>query len=173
MIDFESVFTLQSLTIGELVFRTLVAMTFGLLLGLDRDTKNKPIDFRAYMLVTVTTCLLMILTQELHQVLLAENNALSSLDYAKVISGVVTGIGFLGAGAIIHKSDDRVVGTATGASIWAAGGMGMAIGLGFYTIAIVAFVAIASTLVIGGMFMCALSGRNDREIIKDVEKENE
>jgi len=163
MIDFETAFATQYISIYELIFRVLIAMVFGLLLGLDRDTKNKPIDFRAFVLVSVTTCLVMILVQELHISLVAQGNALSALDYAKVIAGVLTGIGFLGAGAIIHKSDDRVVGTATGASIWAAGGMGMAIGFGFYLIALVAFFAIASTLVLGGICMKIFQGKTDKE----------
>ena len=163
MIDFETALTLNYISIGELVFRIILAMAFGLILGIDRDAKNKPIDFRAFVLVSVTTCLVMVLTQELHLSLAAEGNSLSALDYAKVIAGVLTGIGFLGAGAIIHKSDDRVIGTATGASIWAAGGMGMAIGFGFYMIALAAFIAIASTLILGGLCMKVFQGKDDKE----------
>ena len=163
MIDFETAFSLQYITLPELAFRVVLAMVFGLVLGIDRDAKNKPIDFRAFMLVSVTTCLVMILTQELYLELVAADNALSALDYAKVIAGVLTGIGFLGAGAIIHKDDNRVVGTATGASIWAAGGMGMAVGLGFYAIALAAFLAIASTLIIGGLCMRLFKGKKDKE----------
>ncbi|MEM7651500.1 MAG: MgtC/SapB family protein [Pseudomonadota bacterium] len=146
----------------ELLLRVGLAMLFGLVLGLDRDNKNKPIDFRAYMIVAVTTCIIAILGQELSAEFI-ESNDVVSLDLAKIISGVLTGIGFLGAGAIIHRSDDRVVGTATGASIWAAGGIGLALGFGFYGLAVIAFLAIGLILIGGGACMAKFQGKSDKE----------
>lgn len=164
MIDFNEAFSLLYISWPELILRVGLAMGFGLLLGLDRDTKNKPIDFRAFVIVAVTTCIIAIMGQELYAELsIGSEDVASPLDFAKIIAGVLTGIGFLGAGAIIHKSDDRVVGTATGASIWAAGGMGLALGFGFYGIAVVAFVAIALTLVLGGICMKVFQGKEDKE----------
>jgi putative Mg2+ transporter-C (MgtC) family protein len=72
----------------------------------------------------------------------------------QVISGVLTGIGFLGAGAIIRSRDSaQVIGTATGASIWASGGMGLALGFGFYMLALISFVTIFSVLFLFGLVM--------------------
>ncbi|NCT41793.1 MAG: MgtC/SapB family protein [Alphaproteobacteria bacterium] len=165
MIDLPPLFDLSSVSLFELILRVFMAMVLGLLLGLDRDYKNKPIDFRAFIIVAVTTCIIAIMGQELYAVLSEEANVVAPLDFAKIIAGVLTGIGFLGAGAIIHRDDNRVIGTATGASIWASGGIGLALGFGFYGLAIVAFVAIAITLVGGGYYMQIFQDKQDKEDI--------
>ncbi|MFD2205732.1 MgtC/SapB family protein [Kiloniella antarctica] len=146
----------------ELFLRVGMTMVFGLVLGLERDTKNKPIDFRAYMIVAVTTCILAILGQELYSDFASASNIVK-VDLSSIVAGVMTGIGFLGAGAIIHRSDDRVVGTATGASIWAAGGIGLTIGFGFYGLGIVAFGSISLILLAGGVCRSFFSGEDDKE----------
>ena len=157
-----SFFSLTYLTWSELLLRIFLAMAFGMLLGLDRDIKNKPIDFRAYMIVCVTSCVVAILGQELYAEF-SQAEEIISIDLGKIIAGVLTGIGFLGAGAIIHQDDNRVVGTATGASIWAAGGIGLALGFGYYNLALAAFIAIGIILVGGGIFMAKFQGKNDKE----------
>jgi putative Mg2+ transporter-C (MgtC) family protein len=151
----------------ELLLRVGLAMAFGLVLGLERDTKNKPIDFRAYMIVAVTTCVLAILGQEIYSDF-ASADSIVKVDLSSIVAGVMTGIGFLGAGAIIQRGD-RVVGTATGASIWAAGGIGLTIGFGFYVLGIVAFGAISLILLAGGLCRTWFSGKDDKE--KDAEEE--
>ena len=106
----------EYLSFAELVVRITLALLFGLLIGIDRDTKNKPVDFRVYMLVCMTSCIMAILSQELY----ADFNtaeSVVSVDLGKIISGVLTGVGFLGAGAIIKRGDNQVIGSATGASI--------------------------------------------------------
>ncbi|MCK7592065.1 MgtC/SapB family protein [Pseudomarimonas salicorniae] len=133
----------------ELFLRVGLAMLFGLLLGLDRASKNKPIDFRAYMIVAVTTCIIAVLGQELYSEF-SNADPVVSVDLAKIIAGVLTGIGFLGAGAIIHRGEGDVVGTATGASIWSAGGIGLALGFGYYGLALVAFLAVGAILAFSG-----------------------
>jgi len=163
MFDLPPFFEMNYISISELIVRVAMAMVFGFVLGLDRDSKNKPIDFRAFIIVAVTTCIIAIMGQELYIVLSENNGASVPVDLAKIIAGALTGIGFLGAGAIIHKSDDRVVGTATGASIWASGGIGLALGFGFYELAIIAFVTIGITLVGGGYYMKIFQGKEDKE----------
>lgn len=66
---------------------------------------------------------------------------------------MLTGIGFLGAGAILRSQDDRVVGTATGASIWASGGVGLSLGFGFYVLSALSFIAIFGLLFLSGLLM--------------------
>ncbi len=145
----------------DLFIRVGLAIVFGFILGLDRGSKNKPIDFRAYMIVCVTACIIAILGQELYAEFSTKEIPMT-LDLAKIIAGVLTGIGFLGAGAIIKVDNDQVVGTATGASIWAAGGIGLTLGFGYYGIASVAFLAIAIILIIGGVFKPKISGELDK-----------
>ena len=159
---FAEILDLQSISISEATIRIVLAMAFGFVLGIDRDRKNKPIDFRAFMIVAVTTCIVAILGQEIY-LLYEDASQVAGIDLAKIISGVLTGIGFLGAGAIIHRGDNEIVGTATGASIWASGGIGLALGFGSYALAFLAFVAIAIILIIGGFCMKKVSGRKDKE----------
>ena len=131
---------LSTLSYSELLIRVIIAALFGIILGWDRESKNKPIDFRAYIIVCITTCLISILALEL------------AAQYNRS-AGTLTAIGFLGAGAIITKDNEKVIGTATGASVWAAGGFGLSIGFGIYPVAIIGFIAVALTLIVGGWFM--------------------
>lgn len=146
----------------EVVLRFGLAAAFALVLGLDRDRKNKPSDFRAYMIVTVATCAMAILGQELYADY-ASADGVVSLDLSKIIAGVLTGIGFLGAGAIIKRDDGDVIGVATGASIWAAGGIGLTIGFGFYLLGFILFAFVALILIAGGFFTPAAQGKTDME----------
>lgn len=146
----------------ETLLRVGLAILFGFILGIDRDHKNKPIDFRVYMIVAVTTCIVAMLGLELYASQVTTDEVLK-LDFGKIISGVLTGIGFLGAGAIIHRDEGGVVGTATGASIWAAGGIGLALGFGFYALAATGFLAIGAILILGGFAMQPLKGKSDKE----------
>lgn len=155
-------FTLLSISTGELILRVALAMAFGLVLGLERDWKNKPIDFRAYMIVAVATCIIAVMGQELYEKHTHAEDFIS-LDLGKIISGTLTGIGFLGAGAIIKRDDQNVVGTATGASIWASGGIGLSLGFGFYELAVIAFVATAIILIGGGLMMPVCKDQKDKE----------
>lgn len=147
-------FGLHILTWPEAVLRMLLAALLAALLGVERDSKNKPIDFRAFAIIAMASCVLAILGQELYADFAEADNVIS-LDLSKIIAGVLTGIGFLGAGAIIKQSDGAVIGTATGASIWASGTMGLTIGFGFYGLAIATFVLIAIIL-LGGSFLAGI-----------------
>jgi putative Mg2+ transporter-C (MgtC) family protein len=153
---------LSMVTWQEASVRVLLAVLFGLILGIDRDRKNKPIDYRAFMIVAVTSCVVAMLGQEIYTDFSANDHG-ASIDLGKIISGTLTGIGFLGAGAIIQQGDKQVIGTATGASIWAAGGIGLTLGFGFYTLAVIAFVAVAAILIVGGYGMSLFRGVSDKE----------
>jgi putative Mg2+ transporter-C (MgtC) family protein len=158
----EDLLNLHTISIWELLARVGLAMLLGMILGLDREHKNKPIEFRAYMIVAVTSCVIAILASELHHLhFIIYKDA--AFDSGKVIEGVLTGIGFLGAGAIIHRGGTEVIGTATGASIWGAGGIGLAVGFGFYLLGIVAFAAIFLTLVGGEWYREKFCGKPDKE----------
>lgn len=140
-------FQLDSVSTGDLALRLFLSAAAGLILGLDRDIKHKPVDFRAYMIVCIASCLLAIMAMEIPHTM-AEQEHIVQIDPNRIVQGVLTGIGFLGAGAIIRKPDDTgVIGTATGASIWASGILGLAIGFGYYGLSLLAFFVIAVTLI--------------------------
>jgi putative Mg2+ transporter-C (MgtC) family protein len=138
---------LHTLSAGQLLLRLLLAALAGIIIGLDREVReDKPIDFRAYAIVAVTTAMLAIMGQELPYLYAEAAEDRVTPDVGKIIEGALTGIGFLGAGAIIKVDKKQVIGTATGASIWGAGAIGLAIGFGFYFLAGMAFAILMLSL---------------------------
>lgn len=149
----EQLFEYRTVNLGEVILRVLLAGSFGLALGLERYWKNKPMDFRAFMIVAVTSCVIAIMAQEVYAEYSSSDNTVQ-LDFMQIIAGVLTGIGFLGAGAIIRSRDGvQILGTATGASIWASGGIGLALGFGFYMLSLVSFLTIFGILFVFGLLM--------------------
>lgn len=144
------IIALDVITWEEAALRLGLAASLGALLGLERDAKKKPIDFRAIAIITLVSCGLAILSQELYDDF-ASAESVVSLDLAKIIAGVLTGIGFLGAGAIMKQDEGQVVGTATGASIWGSGALGLMLGFGFYGLAVGVFLLIAVILLAGSL----------------------
>lgn len=153
---------LESMSYVEFCIRISLAMVFGLFIGWDRESKNKPIDFRAYMIVAAATCAIAVVGQEIYLDFGNGDGLVASIDLGKVIAGVLTGIGFLGAGAIIKNGEAQVVGSATGASVWASGIFGLALGFGQYGVAFITFFMVAAILVIGGHYMKAFNGKPDK-----------
>lgn len=150
---------LHFVTFGEALIRMLLAAGLAMVLGLERYRKNKPIDYRAFVIISLASCVLAMMSQELYADFAAAENVVS-MDLAKIVAGVLSGIGFLGAGAIIKQSDGDVVGTATGASIWASGALGLTIGFGFYALALMMFLFIAGILV-GGNYLAKLAASRE------------
>ena len=157
----ESLFDFNVVPAWEVGLRMLLACGFGLILGLDRERKRKPIDFRAFMIVCVAACLVAIMAQELYADY-TQSGSTVRLDFMRIIEGVLTGIGFLGAGAIIRLRDgEGVRGTATGASIWASGAVGLTLGFGFYGLAAIGFIVVAAILVVLGLVRPHLTDREE------------
>lgn len=154
---------MESLTWADAVVRVSLSLFFGFLLGYDRDKKNKPVDFRVFMIVASTTCLLAIMGTELTE-LYSDNGNNIDLGVLRIVQGVLTGIGFLGAGAIMKRSEDDsqiLIGTTTGASIWSAGSMGLMLGFGLYSLALLGFGILLIILVIFGYLQRPLLNRTD------------
>jgi putative Mg2+ transporter-C (MgtC) family protein len=108
--------------------RLLVAITLGGLLGYERETKGVAAGLRTHMLVALGAALF---------VLVPIQAGMTVPDMSRVIQGVVSGIGFLGAGAIIKLSQDREIrGVTTAASIWLTAAIGIAAGMGMEMTAI-------------------------------------
>lgn len=156
----DSLYALSVVSWQEALLRLVLAVALGALLGIERDTKNKPIDFRAFAIIALASCALAILAQEIYHDFSGADSVIS-VDLSKVIAGVLTGIGFLGAGAIIKQNDGQVVGTATGASIWASGAMGLMLGFGFYGLAVTTFLLIALILIGGALLSRHLNTRRE------------
>ena len=112
----------------EIFLRLVFAVIIGGLVGLEREVVHKPAGIRTHMLVCLGSALFVLATLET----LPEESA-------KIIAGVATGVGFLGAGTIF-RSKSAVHGLTTAASIWVVAALGLAIGVGLYLMSLVAAV---------------------------------
>jgi putative Mg2+ transporter-C (MgtC) family protein len=117
----------------------VAALVAGGLIGLERSHRGRPAGFRTHALVSLASSLLMLVTvYELHWIK-GQTGATVVLDPTRMAQGIMTGIGFVGAGAII-KEGFSVRGLTTAASIWITAAIGILTGIGFY------FAAAAGTL---------------------------
>jgi putative Mg2+ transporter-C (MgtC) family protein len=111
--------------LGQTIARLATAFVLALPVGWDRERADRSAGLRTFPLVAVAACA---------YILLAQGMFTESEPQARVLEGVITGVGFLGGGAIL-KAADRVRGTATAASIWATAGIGASAAYGRYDIA--------------------------------------
>ena len=106
-------------------------------IGWDREQEDRSAGVRTFPLVAVASCGFIQATENLTR--------LDPVVMGHVVAGLITGIGFIGGGAILQMKD-QVRGTATAASIWATGAIGVAVGLGSYDVAITVAVLTVITL---------------------------
>lgn len=125
------------------LIRLAMAVLCGGLIGVEREKKKRPAGLRTYILVCTGATLVMMTSEYIF-------SAFHTGDPARMGAQVISGIGFLGAGTIIVTSQSRVRGLTTAAGLWAAACMGLAIGIGFYTGALVACLLIL--VVMGGLY---------------------
>lgn len=120
---------LGGLGIIDTFFKLLLALICGGILGIDRGRKNRPAGFRTYMLVCVASAMVMITNEYI--------TIKYGGDPSRMGAQVISGIGFLGAGTIIVTGRNRVKGLTTAAGLWASACIGLTIGIGYYSGAIV------------------------------------
>ena len=116
---------------GELFLRLTLAAILGGIIGYERQSRRKSAGLRTNMLVCLGSCLIMIMSQDIYAAVEGKTNA----DPARLVAQVVSGIGFLGAGAIM-KEGLTVTGLTTAACLWVVAGVGIAVGGGYYTAAL-------------------------------------
>jgi len=121
---------------GVFVVRLLVAMILGGLVGMERQTRGRAAGLRTNILVCLGSAAIIVAFQKLSLESSLGAESVIRMDPARAAAGVITGIGFLGAGTIV-KSNDFVRGLTTAASIWVVSAVGVTVGLGEYAIAVV------------------------------------
>lgn len=120
----------DSAQLMRIVIRLVGAMLMGAVVGLEREKAGKPAGLRTHILVSLGSALL---------VIAASGNGMSSDGVSRVIQGLASGIGFLGAGAILKLSaTHEIKGLTTAASIWMTAAIGVTVGLGELGLAILA-----------------------------------
>ena len=136
----------------EMVLRLSAAALCGGLIGIERGQKRRAAGFRTHMLVCMGATLTMLLGIYLHEMIVGGLWGLDPVAYRTDVSRfgaqVINGIGFIGAGTIIVTGRQQVKGVTTAAGLWASACMGLSIGTGFWTAALIACLFILLTIVV-------------------------
>ena len=132
---------------GEYFFRLFIAMLLGGLVGLERQFRGRSAGLRTNILVCMGSAAVIVVFQKLSMSYLTQGADFIRMDPARAAAGIITGIGFLGAGTIIQEKD-FVRGLTTAASIWVVASVGITVGLGEYMIAIFLTALVLVTLYI-------------------------
>lgn len=118
------------ITNGDVVLRLVLAAILGGIIGYQREATDRPAGFRTHILVCLGSALFMLISVDPFA-------GREFADPTRIASQVVVGIGFLGAGTIIRQGN-IIIGLTTAASLWAVAGVGLAIGIGYFSGALVA-----------------------------------
>ncbi|GHU63747.1 magnesium transporter [Clostridia bacterium] len=159
---FTPIFNTESLTFGIIALRVVIAVVLGGAIGLERGVRNHPAGFRTHILVCVGACLAMLTNQFVFDAIG------TGTDPTRIGAQVISGIGFLGVGTIFMAGRGTIKGLTTAAGLWAAGAIGLAVGIGFYAGAVVAGIVV---LVVLGLFPALenLVYRTSRRLILHIE----
>jgi len=129
----------EMLSESELIRRLLLAGVIGGLLGAERELRRKPAGFRTNILIGLGCAVFTIVSM-----------SLSSASHDRIAAQIVTGVGFLGAGAIMREQSGGVHGITTAATVWVNASLGTAAGAGLYALAMAgAAITIAVLAILG------------------------
>ncbi|HXS01333.1 MAG TPA: MgtC/SapB family protein [Pyrinomonadaceae bacterium] len=125
--------------LGIVVIRVIAAVLLGGFLGIERERTGKPAGFRTHMLVCLGTAVVVVACTEAK---------MSVEGLSRVVQGIVTGIGFIGAGSILKLSEQqKIKGLTTAAGLWVTAVIGVSVGLGALGLAVIA--TLLTLLVLG------------------------
>ena len=117
--------------------RVLLSAALGAAIGFERERARKPAGIRTHVIIAAAATLFT----------LASAYTVTGTDPTRIAAGIVTGIGFLGAGVILHR-EGGIGGLTTAATIWAVASIGLAVGLGMYLVAPVVTLVILVALLV-------------------------
>jgi putative Mg2+ transporter-C (MgtC) family protein len=113
-----------------------ISAFLGLIIGLEREIKRKPVGLKTSLVISIISCMLTIVSIESAFKFSGSDELHITMDPLRLAAQIVSGIGFIGAGVILHR-DNSISGLTTAAIIWGAAGIGIAVGAGFFFEAIV------------------------------------
>ncbi|MCM2531338.1 MgtC/SapB family protein [Neobacillus pocheonensis] len=116
----------------EILLKLGISAVFGLIIGLERELKRKPVGLKTSLVICIVSCLLTIVSIESAYMFPNSDKVKIQMDPLRLAAQIVSGIGFLGAGVILRRGNDSISGLTTAAMIWGAAGIGIAVGAGFY-----------------------------------------
>jgi len=130
------------MNIWEIILKLLLAIALGGIIGLERETSQKPAGLRTHILICVSSAMMMILSA-----LVLEGKNGTAGDLVRVAAAVITGMGFIGAGTII-QSQGMVHGLTTASTLWTVSGLGLVVGAGYYLVAVIFSGLVLGTLIL-------------------------
>jgi putative Mg2+ transporter-C (MgtC) family protein len=116
----------------EILLKLGLSAVLGLIIGLERELKRKPVGLKTSLVICIVSCLLTIVSIESAYMMPSSEKVKLTMDPLRLAAQIVSGIGFLGAGVILRRGNDSISGLTTAAMIWGAAGIGIAVGVGFY-----------------------------------------
>ena len=150
----------------EVAIRLALAVVVGGLIGYERESRNRPAGFRTHILVclgaAITSMIQLYSIQDATNMILQhpELQGAMKADIGRLGAQVITGVGFLGAGTIIHEKGS-IKGLTTAASLWTVACIGIAVGLGYYTLTILSTICVFIVLVFLKTFEVKLFKNNN------------
>lgn len=116
----------------EILAKLGISAVLGLIIGLERELKRKPVGLKTSLVISIVSCLLTIVSIESAYMFPDDDDVNITMDPLRLAAQIVSGIGFLGAGVILRRGNDSISGLTTAAMIWGAAGIGIAVGTGFF-----------------------------------------
>lgn len=127
----------------DVLIKLGITAALGLIIGLEREIKRKPVGLKTCLVISIISCLLTIVSiDSAYKSTGSDSGVNITMDPLRLAAQIVSGIGFLGAGVILRRGNDTISGLTTAAIIWGAAGIGIAVGANFYLEAIAGVILI-------------------------------
>jgi putative Mg2+ transporter-C (MgtC) family protein len=147
----------------EIILRLAAALGAGAAIGIDREWLHKPAGLKTHMLFALACAAMSIMAIDLYLMELDRGTG-SNPDATRILQGVITGMSFLGAGAII-RGQHKVHGLTTGAGVWLAGALGLIFGVGLFRLGTVTLAFGLATLI----FIRLIEGRHSSQAARQAQ----
>lgn len=141
---------MAQMSLMSLVIRVLLSIVFATILGCERATKRHAAGLRTFILVSLASTIAMMLDQYV-----------GGQGFPLISAAAVIGIAIISSNSILYSSKNQIKGLTTSVGLWAAGMVGLAVGAGFYTVAVIGFVALLCCLSLFPSFEIYLKNRSN------------
>lgn len=141
-------FSSDYLTWTDIIIRVGIAVVVGIIIGVERELSYHPAGIKTHALVCLGSAVASMIAIGMSYQIVDPNMPNVSVDISRIAAGVIPGIGFIGAGAIMKSKDSSVVtGITTAATVWISACFGLAIGMGYYKITLISMIAFLFTTI--------------------------
>lgn len=120
----------------QILMKLGISAVLGLIIGVEREMKRKPVGLKTSLVISIVSCLLTIVSLESAYKFPGSDDVNITMDPLRLAAQIVSGVGFIGAGVILRRDNNSISGLTTAAIIWGAAGIGIAVGAGFFLEAI-------------------------------------